>query len=192
METVRIRRQFSDYRIGEIHYGGLNGICWDNISGGVYDIAPQPFIHAYVLCNEVKGDIAHSCQHGPPPHNIKIVILKKDNTQEIYKRLLESAGPRPIISRAKPYRANADVKEICNALLQGEEHPAIEIKNHKTHGKIFVIKPKNIKRLTETGTENTIRSRAKKVKSEVKATISKYSNFIHVQYGYWPSYKKMD
>ena len=86
---VCIRRQFNDYRIAEIPFDGLSGIRWDTISGGVNNIAPKPFIHAYVWCDEVIGDIAHSCLHGPPPHSIKIVILKKDNTPKIFKKLLK-------------------------------------------------------------------------------------------------------
>ena len=77
-------------------------------------------------------------------------------------------------------------------MIKGKEHPAIEIKNHKIHGKILVIKPKNIKELIEDGTGNTIRARAKKVKLNVAAIMSEYGNFIEVQYGYWLSYKKKE
>jgi hypothetical protein len=44
---------------------------WDRTNGGVQVPYPQYFIHANVFCNEIHGDIAHSCQHGPAPHNIK-------------------------------------------------------------------------------------------------------------------------
>ncbi len=80
MGTVYIIRQFNDYRIAEIPFDGLSGIRWDIISGGVNNIAPHPVVHAYVWCDKVIGDIAHFCQHGPPPHSIKIVILKSDNS----------------------------------------------------------------------------------------------------------------
>ena len=190
MGTVYIRRQLNDFRIAEIPFDGLSGIRWDTISGGVNNIAPQPFIHAYVWCDEVIGDIAHSCQHGPPPHSIKIVILKKDNTPKIFNEIVEIAGPKPETYRAKPYYIKTDVKKICDALIKGKEHPAIEMKNHKIHGKIFVIKPKNITKLIEDGTGNTIRARVKKVKSKVAAIMSESNNFIEVQYGYWLSYKK--
>jgi hypothetical protein len=190
MKTVYIRRQFNDHRIAQIPFEGLSGIRWDTISGGVNNIAPQPFIHAYVWCDEVIGDIAHSCYHGPPPHSIKIVIVKKDNAPKIFKKIVEIAGPKPETYRAKPYYIKTDVKKICDALISGREHPAIEIKKHKVHGKIFVIKPKNITKLIEDGTVNTIRARAKKVKLNVAAIISEYNNFIEMQYGYWIAYKK--
>ena len=192
MEKVRIRRQWSDYKIGEVSYESLRDIHWSSTSGGVYNIALQPFIHAYVWCTEVEGEIAHSCEHGPPPHNIKIVILKKDNRPEIFEKLLSVAGPRPVIHRAKPYRADEDVKRICNALINGEEHPAIEFKNHKTRGKIYIIKPKNIESLVKEGTENTISARAKRVSIGVAEIMSKQTGFNITEYGYWLTYKKKD
>ena len=140
----------------------------------------------------MEGEIAHSCEHGPPPHNIKIVILKKDNRPEIFEKLLSVAGPRPVIHRAKPYRADEDVKRICNALINGEEHPAIEFKNHKTRGKIFIIKPKNIECLVKEGTENTISARAKRVSIGVAEIMSKQTGFNITEYGYWLTYKKKD
>ena len=192
MEKVYIRRQFSDHLIGKVFYESLRNIHWSSTSGGVYNIAPQPFIHAYVWCDQVEGEIAHSCQHGPPPHSIKIVILKKDNRPEILEKLLSVAGPRPVIHRAKPYRADEDVKRICNALINGEEHPAIEFKNHKTRGKIFIIKPKNIECLVKEGTENTISARAKRVNIGVAEIMSKQTGFNITEYGYWLTYKKKD
>ena len=140
----------------------------------------------------MEGEIAHSCEHGPPPHSIKVVILKKDNRPEIFEKLLSVAGPRPVIHRAKPYRADEDVKRICNALINGEEHPAIEFKNHKTRGKIYIIKPKNIEHLVKNGTENTISARAKRVNAGVGVNMRENRDFIEVEYGYWLTYKKKD
>ncbi|MBC8438426.1 MAG: hypothetical protein H8D87_01910 [Deltaproteobacteria bacterium] len=190
METVYIRRQFNDYRIAKIPFDGLSGIRWDTISGGVNNIAPQPFIHAYVWCDEVIGDIAHSCQHGPPPHSIKIVIVKKDNSPDIFKMISEIAGPKPKVYRAKPYNPKTDVKDICDALIKGKDHPAVEIKDHKIHGKIFVIKPKNMKKLIADGTANTLRARSHKVQLQIFINMKENSDFKEVQYGYWLTYKK--
>ena len=33
--------------------------------------------------------------HGPGPHNIKVCLVKKDNSKEVWNRVLELAGPRP-------------------------------------------------------------------------------------------------
>jgi hypothetical protein len=44
----------------------------------------------------VDGELPHAGVHGGPcPHTIKVVILKKDNTREVYRFFEEQAGPRP-------------------------------------------------------------------------------------------------
>ncbi len=93
--TVLIRRQWNDYRIGEVDFPRLESPHWSTISGGVYARSPQPFIHAYVLCSDVVGDITHSCLHGEGPHRIKVTVLKKDNSREIWERLAGIVGPKP-------------------------------------------------------------------------------------------------
>ena len=94
-DVVYIRRQWDDWRIASVPLGALSGLAWDDVSGGVYSKAPQPFIHGYVRCSDVVGDIAHSCQHGPGPHRIKVCIVKKDNDPEVFARLLKIVGPKP-------------------------------------------------------------------------------------------------
>jgi hypothetical protein len=40
------------------------------------------FLHAYVWCDKmIGGELAHSCQHGAGPHDIKVCIVKKDNKE---------------------------------------------------------------------------------------------------------------
>lgn len=94
---VYVRRQWNDHRIAAYRIEDVRGAHWDDISGGVQAPAPQPFIHAYVLCNGmVDGELPHSGMHGGPcPHRIKVVILKKDNSPEVYQYFAEQAGPRP-------------------------------------------------------------------------------------------------
>ena len=75
--AVRIRRDWNDHRIGTARWSDLSNPRWDIVSGGTQVRTPQPFVHAYVWCNKVKGEIAHSCNHGPGPHNIKVCIVKK-------------------------------------------------------------------------------------------------------------------
>jgi len=86
---VNVRRQWNDFRIGETDLETLNGLHWDRISGGARARAPRPFLSAYVLCTEINGDIAHSCMHGTGPHEIKVVIVKKDNDPEVYEEVLK-------------------------------------------------------------------------------------------------------
>ena len=92
---VRVRRDWNDHRIGTVKWSDLRDPRWDNISGGEQNPTPQPFIHGYVWCDIVQGDIAHSCAHGPGPHNIKVCLVKKDNSREVWGRLSAIVGPKP-------------------------------------------------------------------------------------------------
>ena len=93
--NVRIRRDWNDHRIGTVQWSDLVNPRWDIVSGGTQTRTPQPFIHAYVWCNKVRGEIAHSCAHGPGPHNIKVCLVKKDNTKEVWNYLLKIVGAKP-------------------------------------------------------------------------------------------------
>ncbi len=92
---VRVRRDWNDHRIGTVKWSDLRDPRWDTISGGEQNPTPQPFIHGYVWCDAVQGDIAHSCAHGPGPHNIKVCLVKKDNSREVWGRLSAIVGPKP-------------------------------------------------------------------------------------------------
>jgi hypothetical protein len=92
---VRVRRDWNDHRIGTVKWSELRDPRWDTISGGEQNPTPQPFIHGYVWCNLVQGNIAHSCAHGPGPHNIKVCLVKKDNSREVWSRLSAIVGPKP-------------------------------------------------------------------------------------------------
>ena len=94
-DRVYIRRQWNDYRSASTEFSFIHGLHWGWFSGGVGAPCPQPFIHGYVSCADVEGDIAHSCRHGHGPHSIKVCIVKKDNTKQMWDRLLEVAGPKP-------------------------------------------------------------------------------------------------
>ena len=95
MSEVRVRRQWNDnWRIGRVPLDKLDGLHWSRVSGGVKAPAPQPFIHAYVRCTDVEGEIAHSCVHTPPPHRVKVCLVKKDN-REIWPELLDKANSKP-------------------------------------------------------------------------------------------------
>ncbi|PKB82813.1 MAG: hypothetical protein BZY88_03650 [SAR202 cluster bacterium Io17-Chloro-G9] len=93
--SVRVRRQWNDQRIGAVHWSDLENPRWDVLSGGAQVRAPQPFVHAYVYCDKVKGNIAHSCNHGPGPHNIKVCLVKKDNSKEVWNYLMKVVGKKP-------------------------------------------------------------------------------------------------
>lgn len=93
---VRVRRQWNDWREAAYRFEDIAGLHWDTESGGINATAPQPFLHGYVMCDGmVSGELAHSCMHGKGPHRIKVCIVKKANEPEVFKRLLNEAGPKP-------------------------------------------------------------------------------------------------
>ncbi len=95
-QTVSVRRQWNDWRDAEYRLSDISGLHWSRISGGVNAPAPQPFIHGYVLCDQMLGgELAHSCRHGSGPHEIKVCIVKKMNKPAVFKQLQQIAGPKP-------------------------------------------------------------------------------------------------
>jgi len=94
-EQVIIRRSWNDGRKASVSLHRIEGLHATRVSGGIGAAAPEVFIHGYVQCTHIEGDLAHSCAHsGPPPHCIKICIMKNDNTSEIFDKLKAMAiGP---------------------------------------------------------------------------------------------------
>src|SRR6187200_437034 len=87
---VKIRRQWNDWHIAEVDFTKLSNIAWDRYSDRVNVAAPQYFIHAYIWCDEYDDhELAHSCQHGKGPHNIKICITKTGN-EPVYLSCIEN------------------------------------------------------------------------------------------------------
>jgi hypothetical protein len=96
VSLVWVRRQWNDYRKAKYRLTELKDVHWDRTSGGVWAPTPQPFLHAYVQCDGmVEGELAHSGQHGPCPHRVKVCIVKKDNSPAVFTELVRAAGPKP-------------------------------------------------------------------------------------------------
>jgi hypothetical protein len=93
--TVRIRRQFDDYRIGEVPFSKLWSFQWKRVSGGVQAPAPFPFVSPMVICTDIKGEIGHSGAHGPCPHEIRVCVNKSDQDPAVWAKILQAAGPKP-------------------------------------------------------------------------------------------------
>jgi hypothetical protein len=95
-EMLSVRRQWNDGRVGKVKLSVFRSPHWSDISGGVQAGAIRPFVHGYIWCTEiVEGEIAHSCSHGPPPHDIKVCVIKMDNDAQTFAKVLADAGPRP-------------------------------------------------------------------------------------------------
>lgn len=186
MPSVKIRRQLNDHRISQVELDSISDFHWDNISGGVYATAPQAFVHGYVWCNEIDGDIAHSCNHGPPPHSITVVILQKDNSELTWQRITSIVGEKPKKSRAKPYNPKSDADEIVNCLLSDKPHPAIE----HIKGKL-VIKPRNIDSLENTTKSiHTIKRRAKALTNLIREMLKDNQQLEITNYSVWLAFEK--
>ncbi len=90
---VYVRRDWDGSGLGRVRWSDLHDPRWDTMSGGAQVENPLPLIHAYVWCDKVRGRIGHSCAHGAGPHNIKVCMLREDNTRRVWGRLLALVGP---------------------------------------------------------------------------------------------------
>ena len=91
--NVYVRRDWNDRGLGRVRWADLHALRWDTISGGAQVENLLPSLHAYVWCDKVRGNIGHSCVHGPGPHNIKVCMLRDDNSRRIWRCLVDLAGP---------------------------------------------------------------------------------------------------
>ena len=100
---IVIRRQWNDWRKATVRLNAIDGVKWDTISGGIQAPTPQPFIHGYILPDAiVDGELAYSGRH--QYNKIKVCVVKSDNDLEIFAKLVEIAGPKPVRSRHKKGR----------------------------------------------------------------------------------------
>jgi len=97
---VKVRRHWSDWKIAAVHFGSLRGFHWRAISGGIAKRSPRPFVHAYMSymsCQAVlEGELSHSCEHGPPPHEVLVCWVAKDNNAEVMKYVKVLADERSV------------------------------------------------------------------------------------------------
>ena len=94
---ITVARQPGDGRLAEYEAGAVHDLHWDNMTGGVMAWTPfkQQMVFGYVFCDAMdSGELAHSCSHGPPPHWIKVCIMKQYN-KDCWPLVLDIVGPRP-------------------------------------------------------------------------------------------------
>ena len=92
--TVHLRRQWNNWMETECRLGDISDIHWDDFSGGVKARALRPFIHGYISCDKVVGEIAHSCAHGEGPHRIKVCVLQKNNGKVTIRPFTQPSGAK--------------------------------------------------------------------------------------------------
>ena len=89
--VVWVRRQFYQRESAAYDLEDIEGWHQSNVSGGVHAKANRKYWHGYVWCNGmIEGSIAHSCEHGPPPHRIKVCITKNVN-RDAWPLILKAA-----------------------------------------------------------------------------------------------------
>lgn len=123
-EEVWIRRHWSDDREAKVRLQDLRDFHWDVMSGGLEGgfgfVAPRPFVHARVWCDSfIEGSVAHSCAHGPGPHEIKVCIVKKSN-----RKLFPKIKVLPALEDAR--------REITKRLYALRDHEKAKRVSHLT------------------------------------------------------------
>lgn len=94
-DEIFIKRQWGDYKIASVDFDDLEDLQWGRLAGGVNRMMPKYLIQAYVRCDLIKGEIAHSCLHKGYPHRIKVCVVKSDNDSKIQKKLTKLLGRQP-------------------------------------------------------------------------------------------------
>lgn len=117
---VYVRRHTDDEKLGTVKYRSLRAVSWRRISGGINKRDGQFMLYAKVWCNEFLDGttVSHSCRHGAPPHDIRVVIQKCDNEKDVYEQLAKEAGERP-----KEEWRGKDVADRIRQIVQ--ENPGI-------------------------------------------------------------------
>lgn len=91
-ETVWVRRGWNDPLGAQYRVSDLQGVHWSGQSGGVRDRSPRPMVSGYVSCDGMlDGELSHSCEHGPPPHRVKVCVVSKDNPPALMRSLKADA-----------------------------------------------------------------------------------------------------
>ena len=118
---VWVRRRWNDRKIGKVRLRDLNDFHWSQYGSGLRfrfgGIAPQPFLHAFMLCTSViEGRVGHTCRHGPPPHKIQVCITRKDNRRS-FDLLKSLADPKLSLKKVrrkhrKKLRRRLKIEEI--------------------------------------------------------------------------------
>ena len=101
---VTVRRQWNDWKKADYRLSAVHRPHRDTESGGVRKSSPHRMLYAYVNCDGMEsGELAHSCEHGPLPHSIKVCIVKKDNHARVHQELVRRAGEAESNQRFKTF-----------------------------------------------------------------------------------------
>ncbi len=110
-ELVYVRRQPNDWREAAYRVEDVEDIHLSSVTGGVQTALSHNALCGYVWCDGmIEGELAHSCEHGPPPHRIKIVIPKVCNDLKLWAKLAgqKYREPRPLDLSPKAVKRRHD------------------------------------------------------------------------------------
>src|SRR5207249_2416212 len=93
-ETVTVARQLYFAVSIDVPLEALYDFHWSTVSGGIGQQTKRPFLCARMSCKHIPvgAHFGHSCMHGPPPHEILVVIRKGGTGLRLYAKLAASAG----------------------------------------------------------------------------------------------------
>lgn len=80
--AISVSVEWNDWRSANTRLDDLRDVHWHHPKG-----APHPLLHAYVSCTEVSG-LAHNCEAGSAPHDIRVCVLKSHNIPSAYEELV--------------------------------------------------------------------------------------------------------
>jgi hypothetical protein len=82
---VTIARDTVDATV-EVPASDLSGFHYASFSGGRGTRFAGRQLAAYVMCTSLPYGqyFGHSCEHGPPPHRIKVILPRKLNDPEVF------------------------------------------------------------------------------------------------------------
>jgi len=122
-DSVWVRRHWNDWRHGRVLLTSMRHFHLRDAFGGVGARPPRPMLFARIWCDSIiEGEIAHSCAHGPAPHEVLVCIVQRDNSKVLYKRLLamvEMMRPEPGEIAAAAEIANFSIRATSELLQAG-------------------------------------------------------------------------
>lgn len=94
-ELVTVCRHPGDRQIAEVPLSDLWNFHMRGISGGAIVSAGQDSLYARMSCASIPEGVvfSHSCEHGPPPHEILVCITQSGNDRVLYRRLRRQLDP---------------------------------------------------------------------------------------------------
>ena len=108
MVTVKTSRMLTIARhpggnYAKVEFEDFQQPHWSDQAGGWQrnyrrHYSPWLMVYGYVWCDRIideTGWIGHSCQHGPPPHRIKVCVIKTATDKDAWTHLEAVVGPRP-------------------------------------------------------------------------------------------------